>query len=160
MLDVSAASQGNHVLESTQVYCPAGKVWYNEHGQVLSGDPDSPCIDSYSLRQFRGNMSVATWNSNALFWYEPNQARKKRNKAATLAQKHDIVYIQETHGNLNDSKALEDVLQETHRVFTCPHSSASAGGLVTIIRNSFCEHFNHISDPIIIEQGRVMAIAL
>ena len=102
---------------------------------------------------------MATWNSNALFCYEPNQARKKRNKVTTLAQKHDIVLIQEAHGKAQDSRALEDILQETHRVFVSPHSSSAAGGLVTIIKKTFCSQFEDIV-PVVLQEGRVMAIDL
>ena len=77
-----------------------------------------------------------------------------------LAQRHDIIFIQESHGGEHDARRLKDLLRTTHKVFTCPHPSVRAGGVVTIIKNPFIENFDVVLPPICIVPGRVMAIDL
>ena len=141
------------------MYSPSRNSWIDEFGRPLPGVHQS--LESTSgSNQYRGDISVATWNSNALFCMEPIAARKKLAKVVSIARRHDVTFIQEVHGDISDARRLEDVLRETHKVFACPHASVGAGGLLTIIRSSFSGNFDNVLDPVFVEQGRVMAVDL
>eukprot|EP00959_Pyramimonas_sp_CCMP1952_P180919 3783171-Pyramimonas_sp.AAC.1 len=87
------------------------------------------------------SLSLVTWNAQALFGSVHGEHRIITNKCKQLhrlTKQHDIVVIQEYHGDATDTDTLIRKLPY-HRVFPSYCPSAAAGGCPTIVRERVCD---------------------
>ena len=59
-----------------------------------------------------------------------------------LAKKADVTFVQETHGKHCDTRRLQDLLRDTHKILFSPYHTSRAGGLLTIIKLQFLSRFD------------------
>ena len=145
---------------TVHAYCTSRNCWIDEFGRPLPDFRRTPLGVISGSTQFKGDISVVTWNSNALFCTDPILAKRKLQEVVAMSGRHDVTFVQEVHGGAHDARRLEDILRETHKIFFSPHTAARSGGLLTIIRKSFLKMFDRAGPPRHIETGRLMAIDL
>ena len=91
-------------------------------------------------------LSFSTWNAQALLGSLHGEHRivsSKFKQLHRLVTKHDIVVIQESHGDDIDTDTLIRKLPY-HRVFASYCPSAAAGGCLTIVHERVCNQFEQI----------------
>ena len=102
----------------------------------------APLFTDYDpeARRFFGSFSVTSWNAQSLFCQDPLRAGKKIRRVLKLAAKYDIVFIQESHGNIDDMLIFEQRLPN-HSWYCDCNSDHNIGGIFIIVKKSFEKHF-------------------
>lgn len=71
---------------------------------------------------------MATWNAHALDTQDAALRRRRQAAARRLAEAHDILFLQEVHGDEHSMAALVASYRVSHRMFCCPGPSPATGG--------------------------------
>eukprot|EP00973_Karenia_brevis_P029172 4024666-Karenia_brevis.AAC.1 len=74
-------------------------------------------------------LRLMSWNCRALFHHDANKRLPKLNFLVQLAQKYDIILLQETHGNRHDFDRLQHRMKE-FKLIRNAGVNASTGGLL------------------------------
>ena len=85
---------------------------------------------------FAGDVSIASWNTNALFACDVAKAEARQDIVKRLIMKYDIVCLQETRSTDASAKAFESQINASHRGFWM-HSSQQQVGLAVIVSRRF-----------------------
>lgn len=73
-------------------------------------------------------LRLATWNAHALETHDAALRRRRRAAARRLAEAHDIVFLQEVHGDEHSMLALSDAFSVSHLMNGSPGPTAAAAG--------------------------------
>jgi exonuclease III len=84
-------------------------------------------------------ISVATWNANGLLAKDSRVARRKAGYFKKLAHSHDILFLQEMHGDVDRVKRLVDDLRTTHFAEYSLMDQKGAGGIAILAKTSILE---------------------
>ena len=110
---------------------------------------DGRAMRAGSTNMLIKKLSVASWNTTALFGlYKPEKEEALRKRASLtkrLISKHTVAMFQEVHGGKDNVEAF--ILkhfggQEGHRAWSSSTERAAKGGIMTVVRKSFCDLFD------------------
>ena len=107
---------------------------------VLAGRWEPPVDDVRRIHLcngYKGNFSTGIWNSTALFCRDPVKAVQRLLFVCELAEKVDILFIFEAHGQEGSQINLVDRLSKSHRVEYFPGTSNAIGGVAVCTKRSF-----------------------
>ena len=109
--------------------------------------------------QFAGDFRFCSWNGQALFARKCHRHHPKMRFALSLANAHDVVMLQETHGNEGREAALK---LPGNRTAFWSDGTAHQAGVGMLISHEFLEHFNPVApqDWVEIVPGRVAMLRL
>jgi endonuclease/exonuclease/phosphatase family metal-dependent hydrolase len=93
------------------------------------------------MRIFMDGLRVVTWNTTALFAQSGRAAssRARCRIVRSLTLSADIVCLQETHGNSDDIKILQDEIPD-FLLLGSSHDNPAAGGMLTMINRKLMVH--------------------
>ena len=104
-----------------------------------------------------GDLSIGTWNANALFCVDPVMAKRRLRRAALLAEKVDVLIVVEAHGQDGCQSTLTDLLRKTHIIEYFPGVSQATGGIVYCIKRriiSLCG----LPESTVLDAGRIVSL--
>ena len=78
-------------------------------------------------------MRFATWNTSALFHLSASKRRIKRGFLENLAKQADVLFLQETHGDVHHMATLLPRLASNFFIHSSPCDNLAAGGVITMI---------------------------
>ena len=109
--------------------------------------------------QFAGDFRFCSWNGQALFARKCHRHHPKMRFALSLANAHDVVMLQETHGNEGREAALR---LPGNRAAFWSDGTAHQAGVGMLISHEFLEHFNPVApqDWVEVVPGRVAMLRL
>jgi hypothetical protein len=82
-------------------------------------------------------------------------ARRKVGILKSFSAKHDIIFLQEMHGWIEDLLHLRHLLRRSHELYFCVDIRADAGGVATLIRKRLASDLATTTTSDVI-QGRVL----
>ena len=104
-------------------------------------------------------LTVAVWNTSAMFCIEPHVRHARISRAVTLAKKSDITFLLETHGNSADLALFQGALGSQHLVFSSFGEVQGAGGVVATVGPSLRRLFGTASVfPFEVTLGRSLGL--
>ena len=104
---------------------------------IVAGGWVPPIDDNTSIhlcKEFKGNLSIGIWNSTALLCLDRVKANQRLRFASSLAEKVDILFIFETHGQEGCQATFIDRLRKSHYVEYFPGASRATGGIIVCIK--------------------------
>ena len=111
-----------------------------------------------SAGQFRGDISIVTWNTQALMARDPHRHGAKSRYACKLMRYHDVGLWTETHGTLGECQAWAGPTDCTS--WWSPGHARDAGGVGISVRNSLLAKFTRKPKFDIIAPGRAAVLRL
>ena len=125
------------------------------------GDSEAAQAERSQPFSITSSLGLATWNTRAFFgsvYGDHTRQHEKHNIVRRLVQKHQVVFMQETHGTREDVVSLErDVPRYRH--FGSFWENAAAGGVTISIASSLYSQFALVQVDEIVP-GRCLSVTL
>ena len=105
---------------------------------------------------YRGDVSVCTWNAQALFAVDPIKRHGKWKHLQKLLESHDLIAISETHGTEDSIPLLE---APRGAVAWWAPGTSHRGGVGVVVKESFAQRFPSRS-WVVVQAGRAATLRL